>query len=168
MTGAALALSYSPWREASALRRLVIVADSSIIMHAIQTAVCASGEFEFVGRVDPRTGTAETILGTEPDVVLLDDANHSAQVLELLREIRAHDTRLAVLMLGFDLGPEWLARAFGAGATAAISTATEPLALVTLVRETINGHIVHRALAGAALTLAAATAARTGGDVSSA
>ena len=38
---------------------------------------------------------------------------------------------------------EWLARAFDAGATGAISKAIHPVALATLVREALAGHIVH-------------------------
>jgi DNA-binding NarL/FixJ family response regulator len=150
MSGAEPALSYSPWRDPSALRRLVIVAELSAIVHGIETAICASAEFDFVGRVDLRDDAADLILCVEPDVVLLDDTHHSERALDLVGEIRAHDSEVALIVLGLDLGPAWLDRAFRAGATAAISAATQPLALVTLVSATIDGHIVHRGPADAA------------------
>jgi DNA-binding NarL/FixJ family response regulator len=54
-----------------------------------------------------------------------------------------HD-RVVLIVLSLELDPDWLALAFAAGVTAAISKETQPLALTTLVRETIDGHIVHR------------------------
>jgi DNA-binding NarL/FixJ family response regulator len=38
---------------------------------------------------------------------------------------------------------EWLDAIFDAGAAGAISKATPPAALATLVRETVNGHVLH-------------------------
>ena len=46
-------------------------------------------------------------------------------------------------MLSIHLDPDWLDRLFRAGANGVISKATHPAALATLVRETLNGHIVH-------------------------
>lgn len=152
--GATLRTSESSWREASALRRLVIVADNSVIVQAIHIAFRQSGEFKLVGWADSRKATAGTILATEPDVILLDDMNQSDRVLELMREISTKDNNVAMMVLSLNLDPDWLAQAFSAGATAAISKATQPLALATLVRETIDGHIVHKAPAAAASLVA--------------
>ncbi len=142
--GATLAKSDWTWRDTSAPRRLVIVADDSLIVQAVRFAFRQSCEFKLVGYADGRKTSAQTILAAEPDGVLLDDMKHSDRALELLGEIRARDDDVALLVLTLDLGPEWLSRAFNAGATAAISKSTQPLALATLVRETIDGHIVHR------------------------
>lgn len=144
MMGATLATSDWTWRDTSAPRRLVIVADDSLIVQAVRIAFRQSSEFKLVGHADARRTSAETILGAEPDAILLDDMKHSDRALQLLGEIRARDDNVAVLLLTLELRPDWLARAFNAGATAAISKSTQPLALATLVRETIDGHIVHR------------------------
>lgn len=142
--GATLARADSPWPDTSASRRLVIVADDSLIVQAVRIAFRQSGEFKLVGYADPRRTSARTILGAEPAGILLDEMKHSDRALELLRELRAQDEDVALLVLTLDLGPEWLSRLFTAGATAAISKSTQPLALATLVRETMDGHIVHR------------------------
>jgi DNA-binding NarL/FixJ family response regulator len=144
MMGATLAASDLVWRDTSAPRRLVIVADDSLIVQAVRFAFRQSCEFKLVGYADARKTSAQTILGAEPDGILLDDMKHSDRALQLLGEIRAQDDDVALLVLTLDLGPEWLSRAFNAGATAAISKSTQPLALATLVRETIDGHIVHK------------------------
>ncbi len=144
MMGATLETSNSPWQAGSTLRRLVIVADDSLVVQAIHIAFRQSGDFKLVGYANARKTTAGTILGADPDAILLDDMRHSERVLELAREIRSQDDQVALIVLSLDLDPDWLSRAFAAGATAAISKETQPFALATLVRETIDGHIVHR------------------------
>jgi DNA-binding NarL/FixJ family response regulator len=144
MMGATLETSGSPWQAGSALRRLVIVADDSLVVQAIHIAFRQSGDFKLVGYANARKTTAGTILGADPDGILLDDMRHSERVLALAREIRSRDDQVALIVLSLDLDPDWLAEAFAAGVTAAISKETQPLALTTLVRETIDGHVVHR------------------------
>ena len=60
-------------RVAGSLRRLVIVADNSLIVEAIRIGFRNSGEFNLVGYADAHRTSAERILGAEPDVILLDD-----------------------------------------------------------------------------------------------
>jgi DNA-binding NarL/FixJ family response regulator len=125
-------------------RRLVVLADNSLIITAIQIGFRQSDEFELVGCADPRKTSADTILGARPDAILFDDLGQSASTLELLREIRQQDEEIVVLMLTVNLDSACLDQLFSAGASAVISKATTPPALVTLVRETLDGHIVHR------------------------
>jgi DNA-binding NarL/FixJ family response regulator len=144
MMGVTLARSDSSWRDTSAPRSLVIVANDSLIVQAIRFAFRQSAEFRLVGYADARKASARKILDADPDGILLDDMNHSDRALELLGEFRAQDDDVALFVLALDMEADWLSRAFEAGATAAISKATQPLALATLVRETLDGHIVHR------------------------
>jgi len=130
--------------SASGVRRLVIVADNSLIVEAVRLSLRRTGEFNFVGHADGHRTSASTIIGARPDVVLLDEMGRSERTIELVKEISAADARIALIVLGVHIDDAWLARIFGAGATAAISKAAQPAALATLVRETLNGHIVHR------------------------
>ena len=149
MMGATQQCSVLNLRDASAMRRLVIVADNSLIVQAIRIGFHKSGEFKLIGTANARTTSARTILGPAPDAILFDDMERSERALELLAEIRAEDENVPVLMLSIHLDPDWLDRLFRAGANSVISKATHPAALATLVRETLNGHIVHRPPAAA-------------------
>jgi DNA-binding NarL/FixJ family response regulator len=124
-------------------RRLVIVADNSLIVEAIRIGFRQSGEFNLVGHADARRTSARTIFTAEPDVILLDDLDRSERALDLIREIKTEDERVAVIVLTVHMDHDWLERLFEAGAQGAISKATHPAALATLVRETLNGHIFH-------------------------
>ena len=130
--------------EANSARRLVIIADDSLTTAALQIGFRQSLEFELVGHADPLRTSALAILRAEPDVILLDDLGQSERAIELLRELREQNDEIVVLILSVRLDPEWLDQLFDAGASGAISKATPPQALMTLVRETLNGHIVHR------------------------
>jgi DNA-binding NarL/FixJ family response regulator len=148
-------------------RRLVVLADNSLIITAIQIGFHQSDEFELVGSADPRKTSASTILRAQPDAILFDDLGQPAPTLELLREIREQDEEIIVLMLTVSLESACLDQLFSAGASAVISKATTPPALVTLVRETLNGNIVHRPppaaqVAGADATLEVSESPLTG------
>ena len=127
----------------SSTKRLVVVADNSLIVEAITIGLRKSGEFKLLGHVNAPTGSIRSIVEAEPDVVLVDDLERSDRAVDLVREIHAerHDT--AVIVLSMSMDSDWLDAIFGAGAVGVISKATHPAALATLVRETINGNIIH-------------------------
>jgi DNA-binding NarL/FixJ family response regulator len=125
------------------MKRLVIVADSSLIVEAIAIGLRKSGEFNILSHVDARLASTMEIVGSQPDVVLVDDMGQSPEMVELIREIKAEQDHIAVIVLTLAMDPEWLDDVFAAGAIGAISKATHPSALTTLVRETVNGHVVH-------------------------
>lgn len=130
-------------RTMSRMTRLIVVADNSLIVEAIQSGLRKSGEFKLLGHADARRTPMRTIVSAQPDVILLDDMDHSELVLQQIREIEAEDERIAVIVLSVHMDPAWLQQIFEAGATAAISKASQPGVLATLVRETLKGHIFH-------------------------
>ena len=124
-------------------KRLVVVADNSLIVEAIAIGLRKSGAFKLLGHVNARTGSIQSIVEAGPDVVLIDDLDGSDESIELVARIKAEQERVAVIVLATSMDPEWLDAIFAAGAAGAISKATHPAALATLVRETIDGHVVH-------------------------
>jgi DNA-binding NarL/FixJ family response regulator len=133
---------------ANATRRLVIVADNSLIVEAIRIGFRKSGEFNLAGYANGRKTSAQTIIGAQPDVVLVDDMDRSERALELIKEVTAEAGDTSLIVLSDQLDSEWLDRVFEAGAIGVISKKAHPLALATLVRETLDGHIFHRASNG--------------------
>ncbi len=125
------------------MKRLMIVADNSLIVEAIAIGLRTSGEFDLLRHVDAQTASAGAIVEALPDVVLVDDMGQSPEVVELIRQVKAEQERIAVIVLTLAMDSPWLDDIFDAGAIGAISKATHPSALTTLVRETVNGHVVH-------------------------
>jgi DNA-binding NarL/FixJ family response regulator len=131
-------------------KKLIVVADNSLIVEAIRSGLHESGAFDLLGYTDAYNATARLIAGAGADVVLLDETDQSERAISLIRNIREEIEEIAIIVLAVQLEGEWLNRAFDAGATGAISKAVHPCALATLVREALSGHIVHplRTIAG--------------------
>lgn len=125
------------------MKRVVVVAEDSLIVEAIAIALRKSGEFNLLGHLDARSASVEKIVEAGPDVVLIDEMDQPDRAVELIRQIRAARDTIAVLVL--TLAPESarLDEIFEAGATAAVSKATNPAALATLIRETLDGRMLH-------------------------
>ena len=125
------------------MKRLVVVADSSLIVEAIRIGLRTSGEFNLLGHANGRRTSARTVVDANPDVVLVDDMDHSELAVSLIKAIKDENEVITVLVLSVRMDPEWLDRIFEAGASGAISKAIHPVALSTLVRETLEGHVIH-------------------------
>jgi DNA-binding NarL/FixJ family response regulator len=125
------------------LTRVVVVADGSLIVEAITLGLRKSGEFQVLGRLNARTEEIRDVLDAAPDVVLVDEMERAGDAVTLISQIRAARSEAAVIVLTSSMESEWLDAIFGAGAMCAISKSTHPESLATLVRETLNGHVVH-------------------------
>ncbi len=134
---------HEPSASGSRLKRLVIAADNSLIVDVIALGLRRSGDFKLLGHVDARTASPRTLIDADPDIVLIDDQEQSERTIELIRAIKAARDGIAVLVLTLTMESGWLDAIFTAGATGVISKATHPVALTTLVRETVNGHVIH-------------------------
>ncbi len=125
------------------MRRLLVVAESSLIVEAIAIGLRNSGEFNLLGPVDRGRVSVQGILETEPDVVLVDEMDQREQMLSLIRGLTAAAPEVTVIVLTLATDPAWLDDIFAAGVKGAVSKATQPAALATLIRETVNGHVVN-------------------------
>jgi DNA-binding NarL/FixJ family response regulator len=146
--------------NARLVKRLAVVAEDSLIVEAIGLALRKSGEFNLVAHLDARTAGVPEIVAAMPEVVLIDELDRSEQTLGLIREIKLADEEITVIVLTLSPESAQLDELFEAGATAAVSKATHPQALATLIRETIDGRMLHpHKSAGAAPGMPVATGA---------
>lgn len=125
------------------MKGLVVVADNPLIVAAIRAGVREDSALTLIGYADPREATAARIAQAGADIVLIDEADGSELTIALIRALKERDEEIHVIVLALVLEGEWLQRAFQAGANGAVSKSVHPAALATLVRETVNGHIVH-------------------------
>jgi DNA-binding NarL/FixJ family response regulator len=125
------------------VKRLVIVAENSLIVEAVALGLRQSGEFTVGDYVDGRTATIQEIVEAAPDVVLIDEMEDAERTLELIREVNQGMPEVLVLVLVLSSEPGWLDELFAAGAAGTVSKAIQPAALTTIVRETIKGRVVN-------------------------
>jgi DNA-binding NarL/FixJ family response regulator len=127
------------------MNRLLIVADQTFAVQAIQLALRQAAGFQVVGFVNGRQPIRAHVDRLEPDAVLIDDMQNSAAALERLGELSADPpANVRALLLTLNMDSLWLDKAFAAGADAVVSKAIHPVALGTLLRETLRRNIVHR------------------------
>jgi DNA-binding NarL/FixJ family response regulator len=107
-------------------KRLVVVADESLIVEAMALGLRNSGEFEFAGHINAWTGEFPPVFESVLDVVLFDEMEPRGEVVTLIGQIKAGHPEVAVLVLTSSMVPEWLDALFAAGALGAISKSTHP------------------------------------------
>jgi DNA-binding NarL/FixJ family response regulator len=126
------------------MKRLLIVADHTLVVHAIRLALRQTAGFQVVGFVDGRDNIGVHLAEQQPDVVLIDDMQNPDHPLERLREVTELAPEAKALLLTVRMEEEWLDEAFEAGAGAVVSKSVHPVALGTLLREIVQGTVVHR------------------------
>ena len=86
------------------MKRLVVVAEDSLIVEAIGIALRRSGEFDLVAHLDGRSASAAEIVAASPEVVLIDEMEQSEDPITLIGEIKAVRETVTVIVL--TLSPE--------------------------------------------------------------
>jgi DNA-binding NarL/FixJ family response regulator len=134
------------------MKRLLIVADHSLVAHSIRLALKQTAGFRVVGVVDGRKTTRDALMDLRPDVVLVDDMHDSRtsgpqrpdHAFARLREAADHSPNAQRLLLTLCMDDERLNEVFEAGAHAVLSKAMHPVSLGTMLREVVRGNVVHR------------------------
>jgi DNA-binding NarL/FixJ family response regulator len=126
------------------MNRILIVADHSFVVQSIRLALRQASGFEIVGQVDGRQPIKTYLDERRPDIVLIDDMQSPGDALARLRETADAGMSCKRLLLTLNMGDTWLDEVFEAGADAVISKSIHPVALGTLLRETMRGNILHR------------------------
>jgi DNA-binding NarL/FixJ family response regulator len=133
------------------MKRLLIVADHSLVAHAIRLALKQTVGFQVAGVVDGRVSARDALLSLCPDVVVVDDMHdrgandvHNDHPLARLREVAEHVPDSHRLLLTLRMDEAWLNDVFEAGAHAVLSKAMHSVSLGTMLREVVRGNVVHR------------------------
>src|SRR5918998_1069855 len=134
------------------MKRLVIIADHSLVAHSIRLALKQTAGFQVVGVIDGRSNATAALLDMRPDVVLVDDMHDPRAVeardpdlaLARLREASEHVPSAQRLLLTLRMSDDWMGDVFEAGAHAVLSKSMHPVSLGTMLREVVRGNVVHR------------------------
>jgi DNA-binding NarL/FixJ family response regulator len=126
------------------ITRLLIIADHPFAVQAIRLALRQTAGFEVVGLLGGREPLGSELEGLVPDVVLVDDGEDADEALARLREAARDTPDAKGILLTLRMDDDRIEEAFDAGADAVISKSIHPVALGTLLRETVNANVVHR------------------------
>jgi DNA-binding NarL/FixJ family response regulator len=126
------------------MRRVLIVADHTLVGHAVRQALRQTVGFRADAFASGRQSITRVLADVQPDVVLVDEMGHRQDTLDRLAEAAAAAPGAKALVLAASMDDAWLDEAFAAGADAVISRSVQPVALATLMREVVQGTVVHR------------------------
>jgi DNA-binding NarL/FixJ family response regulator len=125
------------------MKRLLIVADHSLVVHAIRLALRQTAGFQVVGFVDGRQSIRAHLSDKNPDIVLVDDMHVRQHALDRLAEVGEFAPQARSILLTGSMEDEAVDEVFEAGASTVLSKAVHPVALGTLLREVVQGHVIH-------------------------
>jgi DNA-binding NarL/FixJ family response regulator len=125
------------------MKRLLIVADHSLVVHAIRMALRQTAGFKVIGFIDGRQPISKQLVESAPDIVLVDDMHVRQHALDRLAEIGEYAPDAQSILLAGSMDEDSIDEIFEAGASTVLSKAVHPVALGTLLREVVQGHVLH-------------------------
>ena len=126
------------------MKRLLIVADHTLVVHSIRIALRQAAGFQIVGSIDGRRCAQAQLIQLRPDVVLFDEMRRPGDALARVREAAEHAPRSDRLLLISVMDDDLLTEAFDAGVSAVVSKSVHPIAFATVLREIVHGNVVQR------------------------
>lgn len=125
------------------MRSLMLVADAPTVVRSMRVALRHTAGFRVVATVDGRSSVREALSELRPEVVLVDEMCQRTNALARLRESREVASAATVVLLSSSLERAAVEAAMDAGADAVISRSLHPATLGTLLRETVDGNVIH-------------------------
>lgn len=124
------------------MKSLVLVTDNPMIVEPIRRNLDET-VFRFLGYLPAHRASVARINAAGAEVVLLDEGDRPEWALALVQKLRREGEKVTTVLLTVNMESECVERALDGGASSAISKAISPSALATLLRESLNGRIVH-------------------------
>ena len=121
----------------------MLVADAPTVVRSIRVALRYTAGFRVVATVDGRSSARRALSELRPDVVLVDEMCQRTNALSRLRESREAAPAATVVLLSGSLEAAAIEAAIAAGADAVISRSLHPATMGALLRETVDGNVVH-------------------------
>jgi two-component system, NarL family, invasion response regulator UvrY len=119
--------------------RLLIVDDHAVVRRGLRQIIAETGDIAVNGEAETGSQAIKTARQEEFDVMLLDISLPDKNGIEVLKQIKKEQPRLAVLMLSTYGEREFAVRALKAGASGYLTKQSAPEQLVTAIRHVAAG-----------------------------
>ena len=122
-------------------RRIFIVDDHPIVRQGLMQMINPEADLTVVGQGEDAYQALKLIRQLKPDLTLLDISLKDTGGIELLKEMRAQDPDLRVLILSMHDESLYAERALRAGARGYIMKQEAPQVLLQAIRKVLNGEV---------------------------
>jgi DNA-binding NarL/FixJ family response regulator len=120
-------------------RRILVVDDHPLIRRGLRALINAEPDLIVCAESATRREGVRAIATARPDLAVVDLSLGDGDGLELVREIRTHHAGLRVLVLTMHDAPEYVRRAFAAGADGYVGKQELTETLLMAIRSVLQG-----------------------------
>ena len=124
------------------MKTVLIVADSSFIVETIRLSLRNAAELRVAGKLDGRVSVRHQVRLRQPEIVLVDEMDASANALLRIRECRDEAPDATVVALTMRMDDAWVGQALAAGASACVSKSAHLPSLDMIILEIVNRNVV--------------------------
>ena len=121
--------------------RILIVDDHPIVRRGLRELVADEPDLEVCGEAEDVSQALEQLEATRPDVVVVDLTLKSGHGLELIKEVKARNDRIKMLISSMHDESLFAERALRAGAAGYVSKQESPDKIIDAVRQVLRGEI---------------------------
>jgi DNA-binding NarL/FixJ family response regulator len=125
----------------SRIARVLIVDDHPMLRRGLGELLAHESDMEVCGEADSYATAIEQVRDTQPDVVIMDIALKDCNGLEVIKQLKAQDDSLKVLVCSMHEETLFAERALRAGALGYINKEQATEAVVTAIRRVLGGKI---------------------------
>jgi DNA-binding NarL/FixJ family response regulator len=122
-----------------ARRRILIIDDHPLVRRGLTALINAEPDLTVCAEAAGSQDGLEAIDDTQPDLVIVDFSLRHSDGLELVRKIRSRDENLRVLVLTMLEAPQYVRRAFAAGANGYVTKKEMTETVLMAIRRVLRG-----------------------------
>jgi DNA-binding NarL/FixJ family response regulator len=122
-----------------ARRRILIIDNHPLVRRGLKALINAEPDLTVCAEAASSQDGLEAIGDAQPDLVIVDLSLRDGDGLELVREIRSRHESLRVLVLTMLEAPQYVRRAFAAGANGYVTKKETPETLLIAIRRVLRG-----------------------------
>ena len=122
-------------------KKIVIVEDHPLFRAMLVQLIGQEPEMSVCGEVDNLKAALTVIQQTQPDAAIVDLTLHGSGGLELIKELKARNLALPVLVLSMHAEKLYAERVLRAGAKGYVSKHESPAEVVSAIRKVLAGRI---------------------------
>ncbi len=118
---------------------VIIIDDHPVIRHGVTSVLKKQADIDVVGESHSADAALPDIKKLQPDVAVLDITMAGISGIDLIPHIKQHSENTAIVIYSMHQTPDYIHRAFKAGATGYILKGDEISELITAIREAAEG-----------------------------
>lgn len=121
--------------------RVVVVDDHPLVRERLVELIAREPDLEVVGEAESRQEAMETIRQTGPELVIVDLALKQSLGMELIRDLRAENEGVKILVVSMQDEVIYAERCLRAGAQGYITKQQASRHVMAAIRTVLNGHL---------------------------